>query len=114
MLTISQLCLTVCYCVCVPVCMSEVVKHGLRDEEKEGTCSKCMVISVEEVMESGHFYGLQDLPPESLEPLNVLILFPFSLTCFSEECVLERGCVKRADAGFFFFFFLILQDRTAS
>ena len=57
---------TVAHCVvivCVPVrvcvCVSEVVKHGLRDEEREGTCSKCMVISVEEVMESGHFYGLK-------------------------------------------------------
>lgn len=30
----------------------------------EGTCSKCMVISVEEVMESGHFYGTAR-PPTS-------------------------------------------------
>ena len=60
MLTISQLWLTVLLlCACVCVCVSEVVKHGLRDEEREGTCSKCMVISVEEVMESGHFYGLK-------------------------------------------------------
>lgn len=80
--------------------MSEVVKHGLRDEEREGTCSKCMVISVEEVMESGHFYGWQDLPPEPLQAVNMLILFPFSPTCFSKECVLERGCVKRADVFF--------------
>lgn len=56
MLTISRLHLTVCHCV--RVCVSEEVKHGLRDEEKKGTRSKCMVISVEEVMESGHFYGL--------------------------------------------------------
>lgn len=61
------------------LCVLEVVKHGLRDEEREGTCSKCMVISVEEVMESGHFYGLQDLPPQPLQLLNMLILFPFSL-----------------------------------
>lgn len=92
MLTISQLRLAVYYCVCV----SEVVKHGLGDEEREGTCSKCMVISVEEVMESGHFYGPQDLPPEPLQLLNMRTLFPLSLACFSEECVLERGCVKRA------------------
>lgn len=72
------------------MCVSEVVKHGLKDEEKEGTCSKCMVISVEEVMESGHFYGLRDLPPEPLQLLNMLTLFPFSLTCYSEECRLER------------------------
>lgn len=55
-LTISRLHLAVCHCV--RVCVSEEVKHGLRDEEKKGTRSKCMVISVEEVMESGHFYGL--------------------------------------------------------
>lgn len=60
------------------MCVSEVVKHGLRDEEREGTCSKCMVISVEEVVESGHFYGWQDLPPVSLQPANMLILYPFS------------------------------------
>lgn len=53
MLTISQLHLTVYYCVCV--CVSELVKHGLRDEEREGTCSESMVISVEEVVESGQF-----------------------------------------------------------
>lgn len=62
-LTISQLCLTVlllCACVrpCVCLCVSEVVKHALR-EGGGGTCSKCMLISVEEVMESGHFYGLK-------------------------------------------------------
>lgn len=92
-LTISQLRLTLCYYVCV----SEVVEHGLRDEERVGTCSKCMIISVEEVMESGHFYGPQYLPPEPLQLLNMLILFPFSLASSSEECVLERGCVKRAE-----------------
>lgn len=48
---------TVPHCVlCVCVCVFEVVKHEFRDEEREGTCSKCMVISVEEVMESGHFF----------------------------------------------------------
>lgn len=55
MLTISQLCLSVYSGVCG---VSEVVKHRLEEEEREGTCSECMVISVEEVMESGHFYGL--------------------------------------------------------
>lgn len=68
-----------CVLLCVRVCVSEVVKHGHRDEEREGTCSKCMVISVEEVMESGHFYGLQDLPPEPLQLQNMLILSPFIL-----------------------------------
>lgn len=46
---------------------------GLGTRRGEGTCTKCMVISVEEVMESGHFYGPQDLPPESLQLLNMLI-----------------------------------------
>lgn len=57
-----------------------------------------MVISVEEVMESVHFYGVQDLPPESLQPVNMLIfLFPFSPTCSSEECALKER-LKRAGA----------------
>lgn len=54
-LTISQLRLAVLL-LCVCVCVSEVVKQGPRAEEREGTCYKCMVISVEEVMELGHFY----------------------------------------------------------
>lgn len=33
------------------------------DEEKEGLCSKCMVISMKEVMEFVHFCSVEDLPP---------------------------------------------------
>lgn len=70
MLTISQLRLTVYYCVCV----SEVVKHGLGDEEREGTCSKCMVISAEEVMESGHFFMVHETSHLSLYNYRTCVL----------------------------------------
>ena len=66
-----------------------------------------MVISVEEVMESGHFYGPQDLPPELLQLVNMLILLPFSLACSSEEFELGRSCVKGANR------FLILSENKA-
>lgn len=38
---------------------------GSGDEEREGTRWKCMVISAEEVMESGHFFLQGARPPTS-------------------------------------------------
>lgn len=74
-LTISRLRLLLC--VCVYMCVLEVVKHGMK--RGEGTCTKYMVITVEEVMESGHFYGSPDLPPEPFKIVNMLFELPFKV-----------------------------------
>lgn len=79
-LTISRLRLSLCG-VCVWA--SEAC-----DEEREGTCTKCMVITVQEVMESGHFYGSSDLPPEPFQSERAFWL-PLRCACFTQEMYRE-------------------------
>lgn len=76
---------TVPHCVILcasSVCVSGVVKHELEDEEREHW-QRCMVIRVEELMESGPFFcgafrGAEKVPAESFDWRTFVHHLPFN------------------------------------
>lgn len=54
-----------------------------------------MVISVKEVMESGHFYGQRDLPPEPLQVLSMNLVHFHSVLLVSVMNVRQAAAVRK-------------------